>query len=100
MRWIYIGCAAILLFCMALLGGCAAGSEYEYKTEELYAERDGSQIYGVIYIPQEAGQQMPAAIFSHGFGGTIRLEHNMPKPWPRRAMLFIALISVGAVQKA
>lgn len=43
---------------------------YEYQTEELYASRDGKQIYGVIYIPQNAGEQMPAIIYSHGFGGS------------------------------
>lgn len=103
MRWIYTGGVVILLFCMALLGGCADGNEtaakstapqsmqpsqpeevaitppdieditYEYITEELYAKRDGNQIYGVVYIPQEAGQQMPAVIFSHGFGGNYQV---------------------------
>lgn len=42
---------------------------YSYETRELYARRDENQIYGVIYVPQEAGEQMPAVIFSHGFGG-------------------------------
>lgn len=42
---------------------------YEYETEELYAEREDHQIYGVIYIPQGAGDKMPAVIFSHGYGG-------------------------------
>lgn len=43
---------------------------YKYQAEELYASRDGKQIYGVIYIPQNAGKQMPAIIYSHGFGGS------------------------------
>lgn len=47
-----------------------AGTDYEYETRELYAQRDGHQIYGVIYIPQNTGEPMPAVIFSHGFGGT------------------------------
>lgn len=42
---------------------------YEYETQELYAQRDGNQIYGLIYIPKDAGEEMPAVIFSHGFGG-------------------------------
>ncbi len=46
---------------------------YEYETQELYAERDGNQIYGVVYIPQNAGEQMPAVIFSHGYGGNYRV---------------------------
>lgn len=43
---------------------------YEYTTRELFAQRDENQIYGVIYIPQNAQEKMPAVIFSHGFGGT------------------------------
>ena len=42
---------------------------YEYETQELYAQRDGNQIYGLLYIPKDAGKKMPAVIFSHGFGG-------------------------------
>lgn len=45
-------------------------SIYEYQIDELYALRDGKQIYGVVYIPQNAGEQMPAIIYSHGFGGS------------------------------
>ena len=53
----------------------AAGTEtvYAYETQELWAERDGNRIYGVIYIPREAGEQMPAVIFSHGYGGNYRV---------------------------
>lgn len=35
---------------------------YAYETEDLFAERDGNQIYGQIYIPQNAGEKMPAMI--------------------------------------
>jgi len=42
---------------------------YEYETKELYAQRDENQIYGLLYIPKDAGEKMPAVIFSHGFGG-------------------------------
>ena len=48
------------------------GPVYEYETQELFAERDGNQIYGIIYIPQNAGEQMPAIIYSHGFGGSYQ----------------------------
>ena len=44
----------------------------EYETQELSAQRDWKEIYGVITIPQNAGDRMPAVIFSHGFGGPIR----------------------------
>lgn len=53
--------------------GAATDVTYEYETQELYAERDGNRIYGVIYIPQNAGEQMPAVIFSHGYGGNYRV---------------------------
>lgn len=43
---------------------------YSYRTQELYAQRGENRIYGVVYIPQGAGNKMPAVIFFHGFGGT------------------------------
>ena len=43
---------------------------YSYRTQELYVQRGENRIYGVVYIPQGAGNKMPAVIFSHGFGGT------------------------------
>lgn len=43
---------------------------YSYTTQELPAQVDGHAIYGEIYIPDGAGEAMPAAIFSHGYGGT------------------------------
>lgn len=102
MRWIFAKTTAFIL-CMALLSGCGTGNEampdmnaaqtmqpslcgkwdtllsdtedvtYEYIIEELYAIRDGNQIYGVVYISQNAGEQMPAVIFSHGFGGNYQV---------------------------
>lgn len=50
---------------------------YSYETQELFAWRDAHQIYGVAYIPQNAGEKMPAVIFSHGFGGT----HSVGEPY-------------------
>lgn len=47
-----------------------ADVSYEYQIQELNAKRDENQIYGEIFIPQNAGDKMPAVIFSHGFGGT------------------------------
>lgn len=53
----------------------AAGTTlaYEYETQELYAKRDENRIYGVVYIPQDAGEKMPTVIFSHGFGGNYQV---------------------------
>ena len=67
-----------MLFLALVLGGCAGTRHsfqttptplaYEYETQELYAKRDENRIYGVVYVPQNAGEKMPAVIFSHGFG--------------------------------
>lgn len=48
-------------------------STYEFEMQELFAKRDDKQIYGVIYIPQNAGEKMPTVIFSHGFGGNYQV---------------------------
>lgn len=46
---------------------------YEYETRELYAKREENQIYGQVYVPKGAGEQMPTVIFSHGFGGNYQV---------------------------
>lgn len=48
-------------------------SNYEFEIQELYAQRGENKIYGVIYIPQNAGDKMPTVIFSHGFGGNYQV---------------------------
>lgn len=70
----------VLLFCVLFFGGCAQthnndsqSSNDRFETQELYARRDGKQIYGVIYIPQNAGDKIPTVIFSHGFGGNYQV---------------------------
>lgn len=50
---------------------------YSYTTQELPAQVDGHAIYGEIYIPDGAGEAMPAVIFSHGYGGT----HSIGAPY-------------------
>ena len=47
-------------------------SMYEYEIRELHAENNGKQIYGIEYVPQNAGGRMPTIIYSHGFGDTHR----------------------------
>ena len=51
----------------------ADGVVYEYKTQEWYVQRDGNRIYGVLYLPQNAQDKLPAVIFSHGFGGNYQV---------------------------
>lgn len=77
---------SFLMFCMLtfpamLLSGCdnkkkdslSEETAYGYETRELYAKRDGNRIYGLLYVPQNAGKKMPAVIFSHGFGGNYQV---------------------------
>lgn len=45
---------------------------YSVKTEELYAENEGQQIYGLLYLPVEAESPRPVVIYAHGFGGSYR----------------------------
>lgn len=47
--------------------------DYQFETQELSARRGDNEIYGVIYIPQNAGNKMPTVIFSHGFGGNYQV---------------------------
>lgn len=42
---------------------------FSYESQEMYAQRGKNQIYGIIYIHENSGEEMPAVIFSHGFGG-------------------------------
>lgn len=73
MQGVWILMYLLLAFALSA-GGCASTEPaYEYETKELYAERDGKQIYGVIYVPKGAGEQMPAVIFSHGFAGNYQV---------------------------
>ena len=53
---------------------------YEYTTTELWSERDGLRIYGIVYRPLGIEGRMPAVIFSHGFGGS----HNTGAQYARR----------------
>ena len=69
--------AVSILVCVlvTLTFALSAGAEsetYAYETQELWAQRDENRIYGLIYIPQNAGEKMPAVIISHGFGGSHR----------------------------
>ena len=58
---------------------------YQYKEEELGVSRDGKEIYGVVYIPEGAGEKLPAVIYSHGFGGTHRAGADYARYLAQRA---------------
>lgn len=80
-----VGRRLLPLLLAALLAGCAATPAVSdppapaaadgpavYETQVRTTQRDGQTIYGVLYLPQGAGdgEALPAVIFSHGFGGT------------------------------
>lgn len=81
MKWRIVFMFCMLAFPALLLSACNGKgmdsssriTAYKYETQELYAKRDGNQIYGLIYVPQNAGKKMPAVIFSHGFGGNYQV---------------------------
>lgn len=41
-----------------------------FRTEEIWCENNGKNIYGVAYIPQTAKAKLPLVIFSHELGNT------------------------------
>lgn len=43
---------------------------FDYTRKELHADRDGNDIYGVIYIPEDLETPAPTVIYSHGLGGS------------------------------
>lgn len=60
----------VLLLCAQAAPLVSDEAVYAFETQELWAERDGKRIYGVLYVPQGTGDRMPALLCSHGFGGT------------------------------
>ncbi len=81
MKWRTALMFCVLAFPALLLSACDGKgmdspskiTAYRYETQELYAKRDGNQIYGLAYVPKNAGKKMPAVIFSHGFGGNYQV---------------------------
>lgn len=53
---------------------------YEVETEEVFAENQGEQIYGLLYRPVGAEGPRPAVIYSHGFGGSYRNGAQYAEP--------------------
>lgn len=58
--------------------GCAQETQ-RYDIEELSVTLDGQRIYGLLYLPRERQEPLPAVIFSHGFGGS----HDVGDPYAR-----------------
>lgn len=62
----------VLLLCAQAAPLVSDEAIYAFETQALWTERDGQRIYGVLYVPQGAGDRMPALLCSHGFGGSWR----------------------------
>lgn len=45
----------IMVFCIGMSASCAGNGD--------------DRIYGIVYIPQDVEEQMPAVIYSRGFEG-------------------------------
>lgn len=74
---------AIGLFCLCLAvffrPARAQGAEALFETRELSVALGSQRIYGLLYLPRERQEPLPAVIFSHGFGGS----HDVGAPYAR-----------------
>lgn len=68
--WTAFLLSLVLLLCAQAAPPVSDEAVYAFETQELWTEREGQRIYGVLYVPQGAGDRMPALLCSHGFGGT------------------------------
>ncbi len=68
-----------LLTCLTACSSESVANTLDGVTsEELWCQRDGHRIYGILYRPAgNDGKQMPLIILSHGFGGT----HSIVQPY-------------------
>jgi dienelactone hydrolase len=65
----YICFFVLVLFTVS---GCKSnvwGNDYRFNTREIFANNNGKNIFGIVYIPINAGTKMPTVIYSHGYGG-------------------------------
>lgn len=70
--WTAFLLSLVLLLCAQAAPLVSDEAVYAFETQELWTERDGKRIYGVLYVPQGTGDRMPALLCSHGFGGSWR----------------------------
>ncbi len=73
-------CVLFMLVMLLPAGmGFAQEETQRYNMEEFSVTLDGQRIYGLLYLPQEWKEPLPAVIFSHGFGGS----HDVGEPYAR-----------------
>lgn len=66
----------MILFFSVLLTVNFVNAEGEFRVEEFSLERDGKNIYGELYLPND-NSPLPLVILSHGYGG----DHNGMRPY-------------------
>ena len=74
-------------------------SEYEFDVQELFARRNGNNIYGVLYLPRAAGKNCPRLFSLTVSVEIIGWERRMPRLSLNRDTPSIVLISAAAVRK-
>ncbi len=70
------------------------GKKYSYRTEEIWCDNNGKQIYGIAYIPNTEEEHKPLVVFLMNWVTAILQGFLMQKGWPRPDMLPTPLISV------
>ena len=73
---------------------------YEYTTSELWSERDGLRIYGIVYRPQGIDGRMPVVIFSHGFGGSHNTGASYAQQLAQRGYVVYCFDFCGATSSS
>lgn len=78
-----------LLLSLFLLAGIFTGCEaatpvdhtqaYTYRTDTLYCQREGLNIFGIAYIPEGQHEQWPLVIYAHGIGS----NHTAGEPYAK-----------------
>ena len=86
-----------LTLCLALMAIVAKGQDFNVKTEELWAQRDGLRIYGQLYRPEGKIGRLPLVILSHGYSRQIEECDPYARQLARKGYLCYAFNFCGAV---
>lgn len=75
MRPVKFAYAVLALLLTLSIQSCANASDplktCTYTEKEIHCSRDGMDIYGIAYIPEDGIQKKPLVIMSHGYGGNV-----------------------------
>ena len=75
----------VLLLCAQAAPPVSDEAIYAFETQELWAERDGKRIYGVLYVPQGAGDRMPPSSVPTALAAPGAPARSAPRRWRRGA---------------